>query len=293
MENGTSNLLLGFLFLLVLFAILVSLVACSQVQTTIDSIDSLETQEDDNAKLSESNNFTGSNTFVGTTQFNGPLVFNGTINNVNASTFSYLDATSSIQNQLNSINNSMLTGIYTSSNGLNIQGTTSFTGNSTIQNGINSINVTSTGINLEKTITLNGNTTIQNGNHKLTVDSSGITVTSPFYISGLDLPTFEIKYAWLSGDKGDNSGTIVLQMNGNKTTKYSVFPSAYYGFKGSKGTYNSIESSNSFCQVIISEITDSSFNWHVRKNSTGNSTNLIIVFLIVYNAFGNDYPVVY
>jgi len=79
--------------------------------------------------------------------------------------------------------------------------------------------------------------------------------------------------------------------NGNGTTNYSVFPSIYYGYTGSSGTYNANETSNAIKQIIITGITSSQFTWTLRK-TTGDNVNVYLLFLVVYSVSSN-YPKVY
>ena len=63
----------------------------------------------------------GNNTYIGVQTYNGNVIFNGTLNNVSSTTFSYLDATSSIQNQLNNKGGLSTINYWTNGNNFNGQ----------------------------------------------------------------------------------------------------------------------------------------------------------------------------
>ena len=112
------------------------------------------------------------------------------------------------------------------------------------------------------------------------------------YINGINTPTFEILYVNVSGNASTASGTLALKQNKTYTTVYSVFPSVYYGFSGSSGTYSAMSTSSSINNIIISNITADSFVWNLEKQ-TGNNVNIYLVFMVVYNGVGNTYPIAY
>jgi len=75
------------------------------------------------------------------------------------------------------------------------------------------------------------------------------------------------------------------------TTDYSVFPSIYYGYTGSSGTYNATATSGAINQIIITGITNTQFTWTLEK-TTGDNVNVYLLFLVVYSVSSN-YPKVY
>ena len=63
----------------------------------------------------------GNNTYTGVQTYNGNVVFNALLNNVSSTTFGYLDATSSIQSQLNNKGGLALQNNWTNGNTFNGQ----------------------------------------------------------------------------------------------------------------------------------------------------------------------------
>jgi hypothetical protein len=63
----------------------------------------------------------GNNTYVGNQTYNGNISFTGTLNNISSTTFSYLDATSSIQTQLNNKGGLAIQNYWTNGNNFNGQ----------------------------------------------------------------------------------------------------------------------------------------------------------------------------
>ena len=61
-----------------------------------------------------------------------------------------------------------------------------------------------------------------------------------------------------------------------------VFSSIYYGYSGSGGTYNAVSSSSAVSNIIISNITTTSFVWNLVK-ATGDNDNLYLVFNAVFS----------
>ena len=103
------------------------------------------------------------------------------------------------------------------------------------------------------------------------------------------VPSFEFIAYQLGGNAGSVSIPIGLGANFTGTTNYAVFPSFYYGFSGSTGTYNLNDTLNALTtNIIISAISSSSFVFNLNK-TTGNNVNIFITFLVVYNAVGTDY----
>ncbi len=67
-----------------------------------------------------------------------------------------------------------------------------------------------------------------------------------------------------------------------------MFPSIYYGYSGSSGTNNAVNTSGTCGQIVISSRTATTYNWNLEKG-TGDNVNVYLVFLVVYN-LGSDYP---
>lgn len=98
----------------------------------------------------------------------------------------------------------------------------------------------------------------------------------------------------LTGNGGSATVTMPLQYNTTNTTNYIVIPTIYYGYTGSGGTYNAMNSSiNLEYAIVISNRTSSSFVWQTSKNGTGDNINVYISFLVLYNVQGTSYPVSY
>lgn len=142
----------------------------------LDPTSSIQTQFDNLSKdiprLKSDNTFTGKNRFI------GDITFDGSINNIAASRFAYLDATSSIQTQINNINTSLTSNIFTSSSGLNVGGPVNLTGDTTMKSGINSLVVNSSGV------TGNGVIKMQSNEHVVNLHSGGLSVTAPTTLIG-------------------------------------------------------------------------------------------------------------
>lgn len=82
-------------------------------------------------------------------------------------------------------------------------------------------------------------------------------------ITGAVQSNMEILYFNLQGSAGSVSQAMALLHNTTNTTNYSVFPSVYYGFSGSGGTYNASDTSSALNQIVITNRTSSSFHWTV------------------------------
>jgi hypothetical protein len=103
------------------------------------------------------------------------------------------------------------------------------------------------------------------------------------------VPSFEFIQYNLTGKSNQVSQTINLVNNIYSTTDYAVFPSYYYGYTGSSGTYDLEETLGAIeTQMIISNITNTSFVFNVNK-STGDNINIIVCFLVVYKAAGTEF----
>jgi hypothetical protein len=100
----------------------------------------------------------------------------------------------------------------------------------------------------------------------------------------------EVLYWQLGGNSAQNSNTITLKNNTSNTTNYCVMPSIYYNVANpGGGTYSAMDSSTAIKSIIITNITTTGFGVSVEKNN-GDSTNVLLIFLVVYNVTGSDYP---
>lgn len=136
-----------------------------------------------------------------------------------------------------------------------------------------------------------GNSTI-NGGTLTYAQTTNRMMTSAPSIDGVAVPAFEMLTYHLTGDAGTSSATMNLAYNVSATTNYAVFPSIYYGYGGSGGTYNAQATASALSQIVIDTITPTQFSWILNK-STGNNVNIYLVFLVVYNPVGSDYPKAY
>jgi hypothetical protein len=96
----------------------------------------------------------------------------------------------------------------------------------------------------------------------------------------------------ITGKSNNISLTITLNQNYNNTINYIVFPSVYYGFTGSSGTYNAQGTANALNNFIIYERTTTNFKFYCSK-ATNDNVNIYITFLVIYNGGGSNYPAVY
>lgn len=114
--------------------------------------------------------------------------------------------------------------------------------------------------------------------------NGNLTVNGPFVSNQM-----EIVYEQITGNAGSVNQSMPLYKNTTNTTNYSVFPSIYYGFSGSNGTYDANATSGAIQQIIITNRQVGSFDWNMQK-STGDNVNVFIVFLIVYDVYSSGYP---
>ena len=123
------------------------------------------------------------------------------------------------------------------------------------------------------------------------VSSNSLTVTGDLHVTGQinAQSNMEVVTYHLTGDATKVYKTIGLHHNTTNTTNYIVIPSIYYGFSGSGGTYNPTGTSGSVNEIVISNITDSSFQFNLMKDD-GDNVNLYLTFLVVYGVQGSNYP---
>jgi len=104
--------------------------------------------------------------------------------------------------------------------------------------------------------------------------------------------SMEIVYFKMTGNAGAVTQTMTLLNNLEATTDYSVFPSFYFGFTGSGGTYDIASASSAVNQVMITNRLPGSFEWYITK-STGDNINVYVVFLVIYGVSTSAYPSIY
>ena len=127
--------------------------------------------------------------------------------------------------------------------------------------------------------------------------NQGLTVADDIYCNGAinfnpNAQTNLIEVLWyqLTGNAGSVNEVMTLANNTSGTTNYSVFPSFYYGFSGSGGTYDLNGTAGALQQqIIINNRTSTTFNWYLNKSS-GDNINVIVTFLVVYNVGTSGYP---
>ena len=128
---------------------------------------------------------------------------------------------------------------------------------------------------------------VADASHIFFSDTIATAAPKAQYISG-SYPQIEI-LVQVPTQQPNSNGEMIYTMTlkaGLNTTNYSVFPSIYYGFSGSSGTYD-IWGTGAW--VIISNITTTTFDIGVKTGTTEN-WNGIISFLVVYNMPNTDYP---
>jgi hypothetical protein len=115
-----------------------------------------------------------------------------------------------------------------------------------------------------------------------------LTVTGN--VSSANLGTgMEIIYQQITGAGSSCGGTLALTKNTSANTNYMVFPSIYYGYSGSSGTYDATGTSGAVSVPVISLRTDSSFTWSMEKSS-GDNVNIYMTFLVVYGVTNSSFP---
>ena len=115
------------------------------------------------------------------------------------------------------------------------------------------------------------------------VSTNALTVSGNLTVTGTiagGLPgTMEVLYYHLQGNASTVYETMALQQNITNTTNYVVMPSIYYGFIGS-GALN---------EIVWTTRTSNSFSWTLTKSSS-NNVSIYIVFLVVYDVSGSNFP---
>jgi len=119
--------------------------------------------------------------------------------------------------------------------------------------------------------------------------TGNLTVGGELYLTNYNTLPMEILWFNITGNASATTETMILQNNITSTTNYSVFPSFYYGFTGSGGTYNIGQTCNAVSQVMITGRTNTEFQWYLNK-TTGDNINVMIYFLIIYAIGNSNYP---
>ena len=119
----------------------------------------------------------------------------------------------------------------------------------------------------------------------LTFTNSNKPVQAP-PLSSSAMPNMEILFYHLTGSGSQATATMTLANNINGTTNYAVFPSLYYGYHGSGGTYSVFDS---YFDINVSNFTSTQFYANFKKGS-GDNANVYIQFLVIYDMVGTDFP---
>jgi len=124
------------------------------------------------------------------------------------------------------------------------------------------------------------------------VSTNAMTVTGNLIVTGQITSAtpgnMEVLSYHLTGNAGTVSQTMTLLQNTTNTTNYVVFPSVYYGYGGSGGTYSSTDTAKNITPIVGTTRTASSFGWTISKG-TGDNINVYIVFLVVYNVSNSSF----
>lgn len=125
------------------------------------------------------------------------------------------------------------------------------------------------------------------------VSTNAMTVTGNLNVTGQITSAtpgnMEILTYQLTGNASTVSQTMTLLHNTTNTTNYAVFPSVYYGYGGSGGTYSSSATAGTITPIVWTTRTASSFGWTMSKGM-GDNINVYIVFLVVYNVSNSSFP---
>lgn len=137
------------------------------------------------------------------------------------------------------------------------------------------------------TVSVSGKSTLHDVSMNNTTVTGDLHVTGEIY--GASQSNMEVVYFNLTGNSGSATETMQRHHNSANNTNYAVFPSIYYGYSGSSGTYNAQNSSSSLNNIVITNRTSSSFSWTTTK-TTGDNINVYIVFLVVYGVSNSGFP---
>ena len=105
-------------------------------------------------------------------------------------------------------------------------------------------------------------------------------------------PHIELITLLINNDAGYVTGLLPIRNPDPLNTNTAIFPSVYYGYSGSAGTYDLAATSGAMGTIVISEITTGTFRYGLTKG-TGDNMNVYIQFLVVYSLVNSDYPKTY
>ena len=115
-----------------------------------------------------------------------------------------------------------------------------------------------------------------------------------FETNGVDLAKYHPKIICLfkrvHGSSSEETVTFSFDTNDAvDTTDYAVFPSFYYGYTGSSGTYTAMGTSSAInYEPIVNDRTTSGFKIKF-KRTTGDNLNIFLTALVVFDSSFN-YP---
>ncbi len=164
--------------------------------------------------------------------------------------------------------------------------------NLTVTNKLTTLDLSANGVTTLQHTNVDGNCTMSNEVNMIQNCQINGDLTVLGTLTAGTNTNMEIVYFQLTSNAGTVSQTMTLSQNLETTTNYSVFPSFYYGFGGSGGTYDIASTSSALNQVIITNRLASSFDFVVTK-STGDNINVYIVFLVIYGVYTSGYPSAY
>lgn len=115
-----------------------------------------------------------------------------------------------------------------------------------------------------------------------------------FETNGVDLAKYHPKIICLfkrvHGSRTEE--TVIFSFDTNdvvNTTDYAVFPSFYYGFTGTSGTYSAMNTSSAIrYEPIVDDRTTSGFKIKFKRNDSDN-LNIFLTALVVFDSSFN-YP---
>lgn len=122
-------------------------------------------------------------------------------------------------------------------------------------------------------------------------NASAIIPSAPSTLASI-VPGFEVLTAYITGNAGSVNQTFILQHNRSNSTNYAVFPTIYYGYSGSAGTFDLNGTSNTVSQLVVNGITNTQFSVYFNKG-TGDNINIYLSCLVVYEMPNTTYPKAY
>ena len=210
----------------------------------------------------------GNATIYGDMTLSGSLSCTGASIDINSA--SVVNGEATIEGDLNISQNITPTGVLTLGGDANLQSNLNVSGTTTINN-----NAT-----IQANLTIGGTTNMQdcNGNNLVCNQITCNTINASNLQTGMMLG--EVVFVQITGNGSTATGTVAIT-NTTQTNNYTVYPSIYYGYTGSGGTYDAVDTAGAFSQIVISNRTTANFQYSTQK-TTGQNVNVYIQFLVVY-----------